>query len=121
VSDVDDASVYDESDAPFTYIPGIGAAPNVVVTGASGLELAGAYPNPFADRTQLRWHQPVSGAVIVRLYNTNGGVAREIDLGVRTRGDQSVVLDGADLPSGTYVYELRVGDRTAVGRLSIVR
>ncbi len=120
ISDVNNPTVFDESDAPFTFVPGINAVP-VVETGARALELEGAYPNPMIDRTQLRWRQAHAGSVVLRLYAEDGRMARELKLGSRSSGDQSVTVDGTDLAAGSYTVVLTVGAEHVSGRLIIVR
>lgn len=109
----------DISDASFSIsqIAGVGGA----VAGASGLKLMGNYPNPFTAQTELRWQQGVAGDVEVRVYSTNGNLVRAAQLGRREAGEQRLVIDGNDLGSGIYMYEVRLAQQIARGLMTIVR
>ncbi len=119
VSDASNPSVSDESDAPFNFRVGINAVP--VVTGmASGLQLQGLWPNPMRERTELRWTQPESGMATVRIYGSDGRLARQVPIGMRSTGAQSVEISGVNLTSGSYIVELEVGGQRVTSRLVVV-
>ncbi len=120
VSDVSDPTVFDESDAPFSFHTGISAVP--AITGVeSGLTMQGIWPNPMRDHAQLRWTQSRGGNVSVRLYGSDGRVARELPIGQRGTGRQSVELEGLNLPSGAYIVEVRVGVDRVITQVVITR
>lgn len=109
----------DESDEPFEYRPRIISG---VVTGMTGeLRAIGVFPNPFSMGASLRWSQPASADVAIRVFARDGRLAREISVGRRDAGINAVTIDAGDIPTGVYVYEIRVGSEVARGTMTIVR
>jgi hypothetical protein len=79
------------------------------------------YPNPFVGTATLRYALAEAADVRLTIYDMLGReVVRLVD-GTREAGTYSAVLDGAALPSGVYVYELRAGDDVRRGQLSLVK
>ncbi|MEP0548658.1 MAG: T9SS type A sorting domain-containing protein [Rhodothermales bacterium] len=77
-----------------------GAAP-------SGYTLDKAYPNPFDQTTTLRFSVEEAQRVTLTLYDALGREVRTLFEGTPPAGvKQSVVLDGAALPSGVYTVRL---------------
>jgi hypothetical protein len=110
----------DQSDNPFGYQPGVGGVTGAVV-GEGGLTLLGNFPNPFAGLTEVRWLQPRSAEVELRVYRQNGELVRAQRAGVREAGEQRVLLDGTGLANGAYIYELRSGAAVVRGTLVVLR
>jgi hypothetical protein len=122
VSDVADASRKDESDAPFSIkAPSSGVDDAEVVAGVRGIALIGNFPNPFASTTEIRWIQPTGGEVGLRIFQETGTMVGDLSLGRREAGQQAFRLDAAQLASGLYHYELRVGSDVARGVMLVTR
>lgn len=78
-------------------------------------------PNPAGGQTELRFSVAEAGPVRLVVYDALGReVARPVD-GERAAGAHTVALDTSRLPSGTYLYRLTAGARTATERLAVVR
>ncbi len=87
--------------------------------------LRGAYPNPFADRTTVRFDLPADARVGMELYDVLG--RRVLSLAPQAMGagvGRTLGLD-AVLPSGVYLYRLTAetaGETLAeTGRMTVVR
>jgi hypothetical protein len=75
----------------------------------TALRLYSPAPNPFAQRTLLRYALPHTGHVTLQLFDVQGReVARLVDA-VQPAGTYAVPLDGTRFPSGTYLARLRTG------------
>ncbi len=119
ISDVANLSNQDISDSSFVMRPpiaGVGA-----IAGVSGMKIIGNYPNPFAEQTEIRWVQPVGGNAEVRLYETGGAMVRSYDAGRREAGEQAFAVRANNLPSGMYIYEIRVAQGIARGVMMVAR
>lgn len=68
------------------------------------LELA---PNPTGGNTSMRFNLPSSGKTEALVFDTGGKIVRQVDLGALMHGKQTVPLDLANLPSGSYYVMLR--------------
>jgi len=71
-----------------------------------------AAPNPFLDRTVLRFTTPATEAVRLELFDVLGRRVRTLVDGVLEAGTHSVALDGGDLRSAVYFCRLTVGSRS---------
>lgn len=87
--------------------------------GARGLLSHG--PNPFRDRTTIRFRLAESGPVTLTVYNVAGReVARLVDADL-TAGLHEATFSAAGLPSGVYSYRLRTAGETETKRCVLLR
>lgn len=78
-------------------------------------------PNPFRDRTTIRYTLPEKASVQLKVYDMLGRrIATLIDSQKRA-GKHKIQLLGTDLPSGTYFGRLRVGNETRTQKITVVR
>jgi hypothetical protein len=110
----------DISNAPFSLLEPI-AGFEAPVAGLGGLQLLGNFPNPFAALTELRWRQARASDVEIRIYNQSGSMAGSYKVGRRDGGEQTFTISGAELASGTYMYEIHAGASVARGVMVLVR
>ena len=80
------------------------------------------FPNPFGQGTTVGFRLGETARVTLEVYNVLGQrVARVLDGTVLTPGTHAVPFEGNGLPSGTYVYVLRAGDRTETRTMTVLR
>ena len=89
------------------------------------------YPNPFNPETWIPYHLADAADVHITIYDTNGAVVRELDLGYQQAGyyadrTKAAYWDGRNesgesVASGIYFYQLRVSDYSATKRMAIVK
>lgn len=96
-----------------------GAAPQ-----ASALEAA--YPNPFAERTQLTVHTDVPGPAAVRVFDVRGREVAVLHDGPLAAGTHTLTWDGrsADgrrLAAGVYLVRLAGPAGAVTARLTLLR
>jgi hypothetical protein len=103
----------------FTFVKEASRAGGAVAStaGAAGA----AYPNPFTDRTTIRFTTEAAATARLSVYDVLGREVAVLANGPVDAGQHAVVLDGARLPAGVYVWRLDVGGRVATGRLTRVR
>jgi hypothetical protein len=69
-------------------------------------------PNPFSEKTEISFFLPQSvAAASLYIFNLQGSLLKEIP--VKTRGKGSIVIDGAALLPGMYIYSLIVNGQEA--------
>jgi hypothetical protein len=73
-----------------------------------GYALEQNYPNPFNYATSFRYALPVSGRVILKVFNLVGQEVATVVDAERAAGVHEVDWGGEKLPSGVYVYRLQV-------------
>lgn len=70
------------------------------------------FPNPFSTSTIVKYNLPGSGFVTVRVFDMVGNVVKTLFNGHQNVGDQELSWNGKDemganLSSGSYIYELK--------------
>lgn len=90
--------------------------------------LANNYPNPFNPQTTIRYEMPVTGKVVLEIYNLLGQKIRTLVNEEKNAGRYSVVWNGLTdnenlVSSGVYFYRLVVSshDPTRSGNHSITK
>ena len=89
------------------------------------------YPNPFNPETWIPYHLSHDTDATLSIYDAKGALVRQFDLGHRSAGfytdkGHAVYWDGDNergesVASGTYFYQLRAGDYTALRRMVILK
>ena len=92
---------------------------------ATGLRLMGAFPNPVANATALRFEIGTAGLVRGRVIDLEGRCVRTL-AGTYPAGPNALVWNGRDdrgarVPAGVYLYSLKGGELAREGRLLVVR
>jgi len=80
-----------------------------------------ASPNPFNPTTVIRYHLPASGHVSLSVFDILGQEVRTLIDRFEAEGAHSIVFDAAGLPSGVYLYRLRQGPESKIGRMVLAR
>ena len=89
------------------------------------------FPNPFNPETWLPYHLAADAEVTFRIYNIQGQLVRQLDLGAQGADsyqdkESALYWDGRDqvgeaVSSGIYFYHLNAGDFQATKRMVIVK
>ncbi|MCK6600796.1 MAG: T9SS type A sorting domain-containing protein [Bacteroidetes bacterium] len=72
-------------------------------------EVAGNYPNPFNPETTILFRIPEKADVSIVLYNNLGQRVKDIVNRQFDAGSHEVIVNGSDLASGVYYYEVNAG------------
>lgn len=73
-------------------------------------ELSQNYPNPFNPVTTISYQIKKQGLVQLKVYNLLGQEIITLVHGEQPGGKYEAIFDASNLPSGTYIYTLRVND-----------
>ncbi|GEM_PF-1024203 len=79
------------------------------------------YPNPFNPQTTIEYQLPEVQMVQLRIYNLRGNEVATLVNREQPTGVYRIVYDASDLPSGSYLYELRAGDFVAHRKLCLLK
>ena len=89
------------------------------------------YPNPFNPETWIPYHLANDGEVSLSIYDINGALVRELDLGHQRAGyytdrSRAAYWDGRNgfgerVASGVYFYQLRADDYSQMRKMVIVK
>ena len=83
--------------------------------------LLGNYPNPFNPETTIRYALPERSPVRLSVYDLAGREVAALVDGVQPAGEHAARFDGSDLPSGSYVYRLQVGEEVETRTMTLVK
>jgi hypothetical protein len=88
-----------------------------------GTMLRQSYPNPASHSTTISFNLAAGDASVTLVVSDASGreVARLIDGELVSAGEHAVWLDTENLPSGTYYYTLRAGDKAETRSLQVVK
>jgi hypothetical protein len=91
-------------------------------------QLLGNAPNPFAERTSIRFVMARSGDVNLEVYDVQGRMVESRAFPDLPAGQQQVAFDQNHLRSGVYLYRLKMTDRatrtlmaTLAGNMLVIR
>ena len=86
------------------------------------------YPNPFSDKTTIRFNMDEISEVSVRIYDSNGSLVwnRNISAGNISYGTNNISWDGANdsgIPAsnGVYIMEIKTEKASVRKKIAIIR
>jgi hypothetical protein len=79
------------------------------------------YPNPFNDRTWVRFALDAPAPARVEVYDLSGRLVVNLHEGMLTAGIHSVMWEAGAMPSGMYLLRLESAGRRDVGRVVVGR
>ena len=79
------------------------------------------YPNPFNPGTTIQYRLPVTGRVILNVYNVLGNLVATLADEVQSAGYKSVQWDASDIPAGVYFCRLETGLLTETRKLVLLK
>ena len=84
------------------------------------------YPNPFNPSTTIKFGLKDDGHVLLNIYNIRGQLVDQLMNTRKPAGSYSLEWDGRDrngniLPSGTYLYSIRVNDFTYTRKMAFMK
>jgi len=79
------------------------------------------YPNPFNPTTQISYQIKESGFVQLMIYNTLGQKVATLVNEVKSEGKYTINYNAKNLPSGVYIYTLRVNDFVQSQKMALLK
>jgi hypothetical protein len=87
---------------------------------SAGTSLLEVYPNPFVERTQVRFTS-AGGRVLLQVFNDGGQLVSTVHNGSLPAGSHRMDVDLGPLPAGIYYCRLQNGAVQQVKNLVKVR
>jgi len=78
-------------------------------------------PNPFNNATTIRWQSSISGQTTLMVFDMFGKNVKTKIEEFKTQGEHMLHFDSGDLPSGTYYYQLKVGNHFTTNKMIIMK
>ena len=79
------------------------------------------YPNPFNASTTITFSLPVSGFVILKIYDIQGKEVTTIVSESMPPGTHEYTWNAGDVASGIYLYQLQTDNTTETRKLLLVK
>lgn len=79
------------------------------------------YPNPFNPFTHIEFKIPEDGFVNISIYNLLGERIKITLDEYRKAGTYKILLDGSDLPAGTYFYEMKINGYRKIKKMVLLK
>lgn len=103
----------DEGNVPLFVI----SNPSVI----TNYELSQNYPNPFNPETNIKFAIPKSGYVSLKVFDIMGREVASLVNSNLENGEYEVSLDGSNLTSGIYFYQLKSGSFVDTKRMILLK
>ena len=87
----------------------------------SGISLSQNFPNPFNPTTNINYTLSESGAVQLRVFDMLGREVAVLQNGVKAAGQYSIRFDASPLPSGVYIYRLKIGNFSITRKMLLIK
>ncbi len=79
------------------------------------------YPNPFNPSTNIIYQVKEKGLVSLKVFDMLGREVVDLVNEEKEPGQYEVFFDGSNLPSGVYIYSIRVNNFTAVKKMALMK
>ncbi len=79
------------------------------------------YPNPFNPITAISYQIKEQGLVQLKVYNLLGQEIVTLINAVQPAGNYETLFDASNLPSGVYIYSLRVNDFVQNNKMTLLK
>ncbi len=79
------------------------------------------YPNPFNPVTNIQINMKDAGFINVSVYDLLGQKVAELVNEEKEAGSYTLLFDGSELPSGTYIYTMRVGNYSESRKMILMK
>jgi len=84
-------------------------------------EILGSYPNPFNPTATISYALPEAGKVTLNIYDISGRMVAQLVDGYRQAGYHEAQFEASGMASGVYIYQLKVNDFTANGKMILMK
>jgi hypothetical protein len=106
-----------DNDGTFKY----SSIVNVDITAPVKFELLQNYPNPFNPSTTIRYQLPVNGYISLKVFDMLGREVASLVNEVKLAGSYEVTLNGNQLSSGVYYYQLKSNNFVQTKKLELIK
>lgn len=79
------------------------------------------YPNPFNPSTRISFAIPTQEFVTIKVYDVLGRKIKELMNEAKPAGYYEVNFNASELPSGTYIYEIRAGSFVETKKMILLK
>ncbi len=88
---------------------------------ADDYKLSQNYPNPFNPITTIEYSIPFEGFVEIKVFDILGREVKNLVNMNQTAGNYKVIFDASSMPSGVYLYQIKVNDYQATKKMVLMK
>ncbi|MBK7981922.1 MAG: T9SS type A sorting domain-containing protein [Ignavibacteriae bacterium] len=86
------------------------------------IELKQNYPNPFNPTTTVEFSLNKQSDISLKIYNITGELVTNLIKNKNlNKGSYKITFDASNLVSGTYIYQLQVGEKTLSNKMILIK
>ncbi|MGB9697405.1 MAG: T9SS type A sorting domain-containing protein [Ignavibacteria bacterium] len=85
------------------------------------LSVSQNFPNPFNTVTKISLEIKEPSVVSLTIYDMCGKEVQSLFRGVQPSGKHYISIDGSELASGVYFYKIKVGQRSVIGKMVLMK
>ncbi|MBT7787507.1 MAG: T9SS type A sorting domain-containing protein, partial [Calditrichaeota bacterium] len=93
----------------------------ITVTPPDNYFLSGAYPNPFNNRTTVKYGLPETGLVDMTIFDLSGRKMMELVNDEQSAGNHELDVNCTELTSGIYILSLKANRMNFTQKLVLVK
>lgn len=86
---------------------------------SSGVNSVNLYPNPVYNETHVAINAQIAGTAVLRVYDLNGRVVVDRNLGYVAEGEHSYTLDCTGMSKGMYLVNVIIGGHTSAVKMVV--
>jgi len=79
------------------------------------------YPNPFNPSTTINFSIPLSGNVVLKIFDILGREVQTVLNRNLSAGQYSIPLNASNLESGVYIYQLQSGNFVEAKKMTLIK
>ncbi len=79
------------------------------------------YPNPFNQTTVINYQLPVSGKIILKIYDITGKYVTTLIDSYQSAGSYNIFFDAGKLTSGIYLYKLQADNYSETKKMLLIK
>lgn len=87
----------------------------------ANFELSNAYPNPWNPTTTIRYQVPIITFVTIKVFDALGREVSTLVNEEKQAGSYEITLNGRNLSSGVYYYQMKAGNFTDTKKLILIK
>ena len=80
-----------------------------------------AYPNPFNNRSSIKYNLKESSEIDLALFDLTGRRVLDLVSGRKKIGQYSISIEGSSLSSGMYIVQLQAGEQISKRKVTLVK
>ncbi len=85
------------------------------------LSLSQNYPNPFNPSTSISYTISKTGIVNLEVFDLLGQKVADLVNEIQIAGTHDIIFEGAEVPSGIYIYRLTSGGQQSIRRMTLIK